>query len=144
MATIKMPDNQEFELDDDIAKDDSLLRGALKAAYPDAANATFERTGGKDGKSLVVKVVKKAGTKGSVLADLLGAPETINPAIVMQQRLAELESAGELDHARLLALRDEIKKSVIDGREEIQKVNSSLETLSLATVEAGQKIPLGF
>lgn len=66
MAKIQMPDNQSFELDDEMAKDDATLRAALKAAYPDAANATFERSGGKDGKPLVVKVVKKAGTKGGV------------------------------------------------------------------------------
>lgn len=64
MATIKMPDNQSFELDDTIAGDDAQLRAALSAAYPDAANATFERTGGNDGKPLTVRVIKKAGTKG--------------------------------------------------------------------------------
>ncbi|HMX30012.1 MAG TPA: hypothetical protein PKC13_30800 [Blastocatellia bacterium] len=64
MAKINMPDGQSFELEDEMAASDDSLRAALKVAYPDAANATFERSGGKDGKPLVVKVVKKAGTKG--------------------------------------------------------------------------------
>lgn len=64
MATIKMPDGQSFELEDEMAAKDDTLRAALKVAYPDAANATFERTGGTEGKPLVVKVVKRAGTKG--------------------------------------------------------------------------------
>lgn len=64
MAKINMPDGQSFELEDEMAATDDSLRAALKVAYPDAANATFERSGGKDGKPLVVKVVKKAGTKG--------------------------------------------------------------------------------
>jgi hypothetical protein len=64
MAKIVMPDGQSFQLDDEIAQEDNSLRAALKVAYPDAANATFTREGGKDGKQLVVKVAKKAGTKG--------------------------------------------------------------------------------
>lgn len=64
MATIHMPDGQSFPLEDEMAATDDALRNALKVAYPDAANATFERSGGKDGKPLVIKVVKKAGTKG--------------------------------------------------------------------------------
>jgi len=144
MAKIQMPDNQSFDLEDEIAQDDNLLRAALKAAYPDAANATFERSGGKDGKPLVVKVVKKAGTKGGVLGDLAAAPESLNPAVAMQQRLAALESAGELDHVRMLAMRDEINTAARAGRDEITSVARARETLSDALAESGRKIPVGF
>lgn len=63
MALIKLPaDGQEFELDDEIAKDDETLKRALTPVYPDAANATFQRSE-KNG-VMTITVVKRAGTKG--------------------------------------------------------------------------------
>jgi hypothetical protein len=145
MAKILMPDSQSFDLEDEMAQSDDTLRAALKAAYPDAANATFERSGGKDGKPLVVKVIKKAGTKGrELIADLRAAPESLNPAVAMQQRLAAMETAGELDHVRMLSMRDEINAAAKAGYEEIRSVIAVFEALTKAPAEAGKKVPMGF
>jgi hypothetical protein len=79
-----------------------------------------------------------------ILADLLAAPEAINPAVAMQQRLAALESAGELDHVRMLGLRDEIADAARVGREEIACVARALSVLRDAPAEAARVIPMGF
>ena len=68
MATIKI-EGQTIKGDavgitDEIANDDDLLKAALAPTWPDVRTATITRTGGTDGKELVVSVVKKAGTKG--------------------------------------------------------------------------------
>jgi hypothetical protein len=68
MATIKI-EGQTIKGDavgitDEIANDDELLKAALAPTWPDVRTATITRTGGTDGKELVVSVVKKAGTKG--------------------------------------------------------------------------------
>ena len=55
---------------DEIANDDDLLKAALVSTWPDVRTATFTRTGGKDGKELVVTVTKKAGTKGMTEAEI--------------------------------------------------------------------------
>lgn len=144
MATIKMPDGQSFQLDDEIAKDDATLRDALKAAYPDAGTATFTREGGKDGKALVVRVTKKAGTKGSVVADLLVAPATINPAVAMQRRLEALERAGGLDHLKMLSLKGEIEQAVREGSDDVGAVNGARAFLRDAPAESDTRVPMGF
>jgi len=68
MATIKI-EGQTIKGDavgitDEIAGDDELLKAALAPTWPDVRTATINRTGGADGKELVVTVTKKAGTKG--------------------------------------------------------------------------------
>src|SRR5262245_32253241 len=97
MATVVI-EGQEVEIEDEIAKDDEMLRTALKTAWPDAANATFTRKT-EDG-VLTVRVQKKAGTKGAapIVAALLRAPEHLNPALVMQRRLAGLQANQTLSH----------------------------------------------
>ncbi|HKQ74614.1 MAG TPA: hypothetical protein VJ810_13060 [Blastocatellia bacterium] len=57
-------DGEKVGITDEIAGDDELLKAALAPSWPDVRTATFSRTGGKDGKELVVQVSKKAGTKG--------------------------------------------------------------------------------
>jgi hypothetical protein len=68
MATIKI-EGQTIKGDavgitDEIANDDDLLKAALAPTWPDVRTATINRTGGTDGKELVVTVTKRAGTKG--------------------------------------------------------------------------------
>lgn len=63
MAKIKLPDGQELEIPDDIAKDDESLKNALAPYVPDIRNAKLNRST-KDG-VMTVNVVKQAGTKGA-------------------------------------------------------------------------------
>ena len=137
-------EGQTIELDEEIAGDDETLRAALKPAWPDAANATFAREK-KDG-VMVVKVTKKAGTKGTsaIVADLLRAPEQINPALLMQRRLEELGSNRSVSHLQMLALKPEIEQAVKDGRAEVRAVSRARETLLEALPEASTHVPVGF
>ena len=143
MAKIQMPDNQSFELDDAIAGDDQQLRAALAAAYPDAANATFERSGGKDGKPLTVKVTKKAGTKGlhAAIPELLAAPERLNPAVKMQR---ELLGKGDLSHLDMLALKPQIEAAVKQGEEDLRYGHDVEKVLAGAPAIASNFVPKGF
>ena len=135
---VQMPDGQSFELDDSIAGDDSLLREALCAAYPDAANAIFDRK-----TSGVVKVVKKAGDKGGVVAELLAASGQLNPAIVMQQRVTLIQQQPNAT-ITLLRMAGEIERAVELGRAEIGDVETAKKVLRKAEPQAGSFIPVGF
>lgn len=143
MATIKMPDNQSFELDDSIAGDDQMLKAALSAAYPDAANATFERSGGKDGKPMVVKVVKKAGTKGLhvAISELSDAPAYVNPAVAMQR---EILAMGDVSHLQMLAMKSKIEAAVKLGEADLGYAYQVEKALTEAPAIAGNSIPRGF
>jgi hypothetical protein len=90
MALIKISaDGAEFEITDDVARDDRHLSEALAPFYPELANAEINRSE-EDGK-LIVTVTKRAGTKGAGVSDVIialrAAPEEINPALVLQRRL---------------------------------------------------------
>lgn len=63
MAKIKLPDNQELDIPDEIAGDDEMLKNALATFVPDIRNARLSRTT-KDG-AMTVTVVKQAGKKGA-------------------------------------------------------------------------------
>ena len=63
MAKIRLPDGQEFEYPDEIAKDDTALKDALASIAPDVRNAKLTRT--TVGGVMTVTVVKQAGTKSN-------------------------------------------------------------------------------
>ena len=143
MAKIIMPDGVEpFDLEDEIANDDALLRQALAVAYPDAKNAEFKRET-KDG-VMSVRVTKKAGTKGGVLDDLAVAPDAINPAIVLDREIAAREAAGEISLLDLIAMQDQIKAALEAGEAEVESARAARRTLEKAPAVAGAAIPRGF
>jgi hypothetical protein len=97
MALVKITtDGSEFQLSDEIAGNNEKLREALSPFYPELANAEIEREL-VDG-TWIVKVTKRAGTKGSgsspVLRVLMAAREEINPALVWQEKLKQIEEKG--------------------------------------------------
>ncbi|HKX30635.1 MAG TPA: hypothetical protein VJ302_23300 [Blastocatellia bacterium] len=135
-------EGQQIEVGDEIAGNDEAIRALLKPTWPDAANATLTRTT-KEG-VLTIKVTKKAGTKGAIVADLLAAPERINPALAMQERLAGLQSSREISHLQMLKLKPQIEVAIKDGRAEIKAVQRALEVLLDAPPVAGNRVPRGF
>lgn len=136
---VQMPDGQSFELPDEIAGKDDMLREALRDAYPDAATATFDRktTG-------VVKVVKKAGTKGAGVLDMLeAAPAHINPALAMRWQLVPVIEGPEASR-RLLELRPQIEAAVKAGRDEYRATQKALDVLHEAEALSARRAPVGF
>src|SRR6185503_17566110 len=63
MANIKLPDGQNLDMPDEIAKDDEMLRNALAPYVPDIRNAKLNRS--TSAGVMTVNVVKQAGTKGA-------------------------------------------------------------------------------
>jgi hypothetical protein len=147
MALIKIStDGTEFELKDDIARDDQRLREALTPFYPEMANAEITRSE-LDGK-LIVTMAKRAGTKGfsrsDVLTVLRNAMETVNPAVLMQDKLRQMEELGELDVRKLMRLQPEIRRAMNDGQKQIEEVKASFKLLGEGMPVAARSIPVGF
>lgn len=147
MALIKIStDGVEFEIADDVARDDRHLREALAPFYPELANAEINRSE-EDGK-LIVTVTKRAGTKGAGASDVLvalhAAPEEINPAVVLQRRLTRIEEQGRLDLRKILRLQPEIRRAVEEGERQIKEYSASLKLLREGKPVAGKSTPPGF
>ncbi len=147
MALIKIStDGVEFEVKDDIARDDQRLREALTPFYPEMANAEITRSE-QDGR-LIVTMAKRAGTKGfsrsDVLTVLRNAVETVNPAVLMQDELRRMEERGELDVRKLMRLQPEIRRAMNDGQRQIEEVKASLKLLGEGRSVAAKSIPVGF
>jgi hypothetical protein len=135
---------------DEIARDDDLLKAALAPTWPDARTAGFKREGGKDGKELVVTVQKKAGTKGmpdpesGLIQRLFSAPEGINPAVEMSEKLASMEREGQLSMERLRAMLPEIEAAANLGERDMEATRTAIRSLEDAVPITGREIPLGF
>jgi nitrate reductase NapAB chaperone NapD len=146
MALVKIStDGKEFEVKDDIARDDRRLREALTPFYPEMANAEITRTE-NDGK-LVVEMAKRAGTKGccaDVLTALKNAPEQINPALEMQHKLKQLEKQDKLDLRTILRLQPQIRRAASDGAEQLEQHKKALALLCDVMPMPARTVPGGF
>jgi hypothetical protein len=143
MAKIILPDKQTCEFPDDIASDDKLLRESLISFVPEIANADLKRA--TVGGVMTVSVIKKSGTKGAAILDVLdAAPEKINPAVAMQRRLQQAEADSKLSVSDLLQMRGEIEKAIDAGNKEISRVSGALKVLKGADAQPAKTVPVGF
>jgi hypothetical protein len=130
MAILKI-DGQELELEETIATSDDLLRQGLAPFYPFMQNALIERKTDKDGQ-LVIEVVKRAGTKGSImpLSVLIESPEEVNEAIALAWILKRQEAAGEIEASDIVQMYGQIEEAITAGREEESLVEAAWSFLS--------------
>lgn len=141
MALIKL-EGREITIEDEIAKDDELLRAALQPSWPDAKTATFTRSE-KDGK-LTVMVAKKAGTKGALVDRLLAAPNAINPAVAMSQRIQELQASGKLTPEVISEMLPKIEAAADQGERDLEGAIHATRDLAGAPAIGSESIPVGF
>ncbi len=136
MVTLKI-EQQELELDDEIAANDELLRQGLAPFYPFINNALIERKTDKDGQ-LVIEVVKRAGTKGATstsLSVLMDTPEAVNPAITLAWQLKQREAIGQIETVHLVQMYEQIDDAISKGREEERLVDAAWSFLSRAAAQ---------
>ncbi len=157
MALIRITsDGVEFEIPDEIAEVDRLIREALAPYYADMANADIKRTD-KNGRAItdengrtVIEVTKRAGTKGAkgnifeVIDALLAAPEEINPALVVHFELMEAEKKGKLSLRRYLGSQGDIRRAAAEGKEQLEANKNSLDLLRGAIPVPAETTPAGF
>jgi hypothetical protein len=81
-------DGQDLQIDDDerVKTDEQIRQQILQPFYPAMANAKLERIA-EEGKPLRIKVIKRAGSNGTALQSLIGAPAIANPAIALSWQL---------------------------------------------------------
>lgn len=148
MPTIKIEgqtiDGDKVGITDEIANDDELLKAALVSSWPDVRTATFTRTGGKDGRPLVVTVAKKAGTKGGLIDRLFSAPDGENPAVPMSERITALARSGALTPEQVEKLLPEIAAAADLGARDLDAARASMDGLFDAGAVSAREVPLGF
>lgn len=142
MITIEI-DGQSFQLPEDIAAKDDLLKAALAPFVPWIANARIERKE-KDG-AMVVNIVKRADWKGNgstVVDALIASPDGMNPAVALWQQLQARTDLN--DPALVLALEPTISQAIEQGEQDIAAVHRALAHLLECAPAAATRIPLGF
>jgi hypothetical protein len=158
-ATVQI-DGQKISVPMDIALDDEQLVRTLVVFFPDAANAQIEREHQENG-NLIVKVTKRAGSKGSPIemfpeqlidqANLLDpvfeylakCEEQINPTISMDARIREAESSGFTLQEKLL-LTEEVEEAIKVGRDWKKAVVRSFDRLRSSQSVSTGIVPTGF
>ena len=136
-------ENQRIPLPAPTMSDDEI-RKMIAPFWPSAANAEIKREI-KDG-VLEITLVKRPGTKGSGLLEVLSASDAdgVNPAVAMYYRLMNAVSTDQLDLARILPLRGEIQDAITAGQAEAQAVHQALHTLQGAAASSHATVPVGF
>ena len=123
---------------------DDEVRKMITPFWPSAANAEIKRET-KDG-VLEITLVKRPGTKGSGLLEVLRASDAdgVNPAVAMYYRLMNLSGTDQLELARILPLRGDIQDAITAGQAEAQAVHQALHTLQGAAASSHATVPVGF
>lgn len=80
----------------------------------------------------------------SIVEDLLRSPEEINPAIVMQRRLVEIEKSSGMTHLDMVRLAPQVQKAMALGDKEAHAATDALDSLRGAPAMAGSIVPTGF
>jgi hypothetical protein len=142
MITIEI-DGQNFQLPEDIAAKDELLKAALAPFVPWIANAQIERQE-KDG-TMVVNVVKRADWKGrasAVVDALIASPEEMNPAVALWLQIQDQSDLN--DPGVVLALEPTINQAIEHGEKDLAAVHQSVTRLVECAPTSATRIPLGF
>ena len=142
MITIEI-DGQNFQLPEDIAAKDELLKAALAPFVPWIANAQIERKE-QDG-AMVVNIVKRAdwkGNAGAVVDALIASPDEMNPAVALWLQIQDQFNLN--DPGVVFALEPTINAAIEHGEKDIAAVHQSLTRLVECAPTSATRIPLGF
>jgi hypothetical protein len=134
MKYIAIIEGQEIPLDEAIAQDDNTLKTAISVYFPEYANAEIERQTTDD--TVSIRLVKKAGAKGSQFRELKNSSEEINPALKLGWQIKLLEIKNQISLENLITLQPEIEKAIKLGQNwetYIEKVTRSLQHQPAAT-----------
>lgn len=144
MATVILTgDGQSFPIEDEIARDDELLRQVVKSVSPAYTNPTFRRET-KDN-ALIVHVSKQAGTKGAGALDALkAAPEQQTTLAVMRAHLDKLERGKRLTVDAALELEPQVRAAVAASHGEREILRRAVKKLLQSESVPSPFVPAGF
>lgn len=138
-------EGQILDLPPDIAVNDDAIRRAIAPVFPQVANATFTRTDGPDGVTLI-KVTKRAGTKGTydhVLKHLKDSQRHVNPIFPLYQRLYQ-NDARLASPEEFFSIQGQLDQALHAGEAELHDTNTILKRLVSAPGHASRRTPVGF
>jgi hypothetical protein len=139
-------DGQEFDIEDEIAADDDLLKSVLKSSYPQLGDPELKREN-KNG-LMTVRVTKRAGPKGSAVLDELKAAGAVeNPGVEINRRLDSLRARPFGPKAfvvRVTKMEGDIIAALQVAKEDSKAVAATSASLRAAVGEHALFVPVGF
>ncbi|MFB2920369.1 hypothetical protein [Aerosakkonema funiforme] len=115
MQYILKLEGQDIPLSPEVAASEQTIRNAIAPFFPDATTAEIKREEA-DGIT-VIRLAKKAGTKGNVMKNLATAENQLNPAIALSWQLKMTEIKGELTLETLLGIQPVIQTAIEEGEQ---------------------------
>lgn len=128
MQYILKLEGQELPLTAEIAATDQTIIAAIAPFFPEAASAEIKRE--QNGETTIIRLVKKAGTKGNYLENIINVTNELNPSIALSWQLKQMEIRGELTLERLLKIQPLLENAISEGESwefEINRVISCLK-----------------
>ena len=122
-------EGQEIPLTPEVAATDQTIRDAIAPFFPEATTAQIKREQ-TDGIT-VIRLVKKAGTKGNGWKNLVAVPHQLNPAIALSWQLKLAEIQGELTLETLLEIQPLLQSAIQEGEQWETETNRALSCLKI-------------
>lgn len=139
-------DGQEFDIEDEIAADDELLKSVLKSSYPQLGDPELKRE--TKGGVVTVRVTKRAGPKGSAVLDELRAAEAReNPGLTINRTLDDLRArpfGAKAFVVKVTGMERDILAALQVAKEDSKAVAASTGSLRDASGEHALFVPVGF
>jgi hypothetical protein len=161
LLSLSADGQKNIPIDDQIARDPKKLKDFLGTFY-DLENADIT-TEEKEGTTFI-KIIKRAGSKGSnlaglnparvggdrvmvaakVLNELSQAPQEINPALLLAWELHLCQAAGTLDIPTLLTRYAQLREAISQGKQQVLFRNSTLAVLKTVPPAGATRLWPGF
>jgi hypothetical protein len=134
-------EGQTIPVPEEIGADDESVKRAMAPFYPEVANAMITRVE-KDG-TTTITVVKRAGSKGAGIADLIACQGGKNPAIALYEEIRS-ENLELMDPVQLLELDGKLEQAIAEGEEQARAVKHAKERLVKAAPRPAPAVVVGF
>jgi hypothetical protein len=134
-------EGQNIPVPDEIGANDDAVKRALTPFYPEVANAMITRTEANG--LTTITVVKRAGSKGSGLDDLMACPGGKNPAIALYEEIEELRG-GYVGPYELLSLDTRIEQALEVGQAQAEGIAYAGKRLNAAAPQPAPVLVWGF
>ena len=115
MQYILKLEGQDIPLTPEVAASDQTIRDAIAPFFPSATTAQIKREEANE--ITVIRLVKKAGTKGNVMKNLTTAQNQLNPASALSWQLKMAEIQDELTLETLLVIQAGIQTAIEEGEQ---------------------------
>ncbi|NMC84311.1 MAG: hypothetical protein GYA58_03395 [Anaerolineaceae bacterium] len=135
-------EGQTIPVPEEIGANDETVKRAMTPFFPQVSNAMLTRVE-KDGVTTIT-IVKRAGTKGIALTELIRCQGRKNPIIQLYEELQAMDERDQVDLVQVLEMDERIDRALAEGEEQAEAIESMSRRLARSAAQPAPAVILGF